>query len=96
MFYMPTGTMVKNESISELTSICKCNVYYLYNSRLPNRNGSLYFQLQVVYYSNKTKKNKYKNVQLMASTKNNLKIAEEQIAQGVHLQRQILKHCCLG
>ena len=33
------------------------------------------FQLEVDYYSNKTNKNNYKNVQLIASTKNNLKIA---------------------
>ena len=35
----------------------------------------MYFQLEVDYYSNKTNKNNYKNVQLIASTKNNLKIA---------------------
>ena len=33
----------------------------------------MYFQLEVDYYSNKANKNKYKNVQLIASTKNNLK-----------------------
>ena len=31
----------------------------------------------------------YKNFQLIASTKNNLKIAEEQIVQDVYLQRQL-------
>ena len=35
----------------------------------------MHFQLEVYYYSNKVNKNKYKNVQLIASTKNNLKIA---------------------
>ena len=35
----------------------------------------MYFQLEVDYYSNKTNKYNYKNVQLIASTKNNLKIA---------------------
>ena len=35
----------------------------------------MYFQLEVDYYSNEANKNKYKNVQLIASTKNNLKIA---------------------
>ena len=35
----------------------------------------MYFQLEVDYYSNGAKKNKYKNVQLIASTKSNLKIA---------------------
>ena len=37
----------------------------------------MYFQLEVYYYSNKANKNKYKNVQLIASTKNNLKIATD-------------------
>ena len=35
----------------------------------------MYFQLEVYYYSNEANKNKYKNVQLIASTKKNLKIA---------------------
>ena len=35
----------------------------------------LYFQVEVGYYSNKINKNKYENFQLIASTKNNLKIA---------------------
>ena len=30
----------------------------------------MYFQLEVDYYSNEANKNKYKNVQLIASTKN--------------------------
>ena len=37
----------------------------------------MYLQLEVVYYSNEANKNKYKNVQLIASTKNNLKIATD-------------------
>ena len=37
----------------------------------------MYFQLEVDYYSNETNKNKYKDVQLIASTKNNLKIATD-------------------
>ena len=35
----------------------------------------MYFQLGVDYYSNEANKNKYKHVQLIASTKNNLMIA---------------------
>ena len=35
----------------------------------------MYFQLEVDCYSNEANKNKYKTVQLIASTKNNLKIA---------------------
>ena len=31
----------------------------------------MYFQLEVDYYSNEASKNKYKNVQLTASAKNN-------------------------
>ena len=45
----------------------------------------MYFQLEVDYYSNEANKNKYKNFQLIASTKNNFKIAEEQIVQGIAL-----------
>ena len=37
----------------------------------------MYFQLEFDYYSNEANKNKYKNVQLIASTKNNLKIATD-------------------
>ena len=43
------------------------------------------FQLEVDYNSNEANKNKYKNFQLITSTKNNLKIAEEQIVQGTVL-----------
>ena len=35
----------------------------------------MYFQLEVDYYSNEANKSNYKNVQLIASTKNNLKIS---------------------
>ena len=37
----------------------------------------MYFQLEVDYYSNEANKNKYKNVQLIPSTKNNSKIATD-------------------
>ena len=37
----------------------------------------MHFQLEVDYYSNEANENKYKNVQLIASTKNNLKIATD-------------------
>ena len=42
----------------------------------------MYFELEVDYYSNKANKNIYTNFQLIASIKNNLKIAEDQIVQG--------------
>ena len=63
-------------------------MYYLHNSRLnnyseQNRNRLGYFQLEVEYYSNEPNVNKYKNFQLKASTQSNLKIAEEQIVQGI-------------
>ena len=45
----------------------------------------MYFQLEVGYYSNEANKNKYTNFQLKASIKNNLKIAEDQIVQGIVL-----------
>ena len=67
-----------------------CNVYYLHNSRLnkysgQKRNRLMFFQLEVDYYSNEASKNKYVNFQLIASTKNYLKIAEDQIVQGIVL-----------
>ena len=43
----------------------------------------MYFQLEVDYYCNEAKKSKYKNFQLITATKNNLKIAEEQIVHGI-------------
>ena len=45
----------------------------------------MYFELEVDYYSNEANKNKYTNFQLKASIKNNLKIAEDQIVQGIVL-----------
>ena len=45
----------------------------------------MYFQLEVDYYSNEANKNKYTNFQLKASIKNNVKIAEDQIVQGIVL-----------
>ena len=45
----------------------------------------MYFQLEVDYYSNEANKNKYTNFQLIASTKNNLKIAESEIVLGIVL-----------
>ena len=45
----------------------------------------MYFQLEVDYYSNEAKKNKYANFQLIALIENNLKIAEDQIVQGIVL-----------
>ena len=44
----------------------------------------MYFQLEIDYYSN-VKKNKYTNLQLKASIKNNLNIAEDEIVQGIVL-----------
>ena len=45
----------------------------------------MYFQLEVDYYSNEANKNKCTNFQLIASIKSNLKIAEDQILQGIVL-----------
>ena len=45
----------------------------------------MYFQLEVDYYSNEANKNKYTNFQLIALIKNSLKIAEDQIVQGIVL-----------
>ena len=45
----------------------------------------MHFQLEVNCYSNEANKNKYANFQLIASTKNNLKIVEDQIVQGIVL-----------
>ena len=45
----------------------------------------MYFLLEVDYYPNEANKNKYTNFQLKASIKNNLKIAEDQIVQGIAL-----------
>ena len=45
----------------------------------------MYFQPKVDYYCNEFNKNKYKNFQLIIFAKNNLRIAEEQIVQGITL-----------
>ena len=45
----------------------------------------MYFQLEVDYCSNEASKNKYKNFQLIASIKNNLKMTEDQIVEGIVL-----------
>ena len=55
----------------------------------------MYFYQEMDYYSNETNKNKCKKIQLIASTKNSLKIAEEKIVQGVYLQRQLFILCYL-
>ena len=56
----------------------------------------MYFQLEVDYYSNKANKNKYTNFQLKASTKNNLKIADDQIVQGIVLAKTTSHTLLLG
>ena len=54
----------------------------------------MYFQLEVYcYYKEANKINK--NFQLIALTKNNLKIAEMQILQDIYLQRQLVILYCL-
>ena len=45
----------------------------------------MYFQLDVDYFFNEATKNKYKNFQLITSTKYNLKTAEDKIVQGIVL-----------
>ena len=45
----------------------------------------MYFQLEVDYSSNEANKNQYINFQLIASIKNNLKMAEDQIVHGIAL-----------
>ena len=56
----------------------------------------MYFQLEVDYYSNEANKNKYKNFQLIASTKNSIKIAEKQIVQGIVLATTTCHTLLLG
>ena len=56
----------------------------------------MYFQLEVDYYSNEANIKKYKNFQLIASTKSNLKIAEEQIVQGIVLTTTTCHTLLLG
>ena len=45
----------------------------------------MYFQVEVDYWSHIANKNKYTNFQLKASIKKNLRIAEDQIVQGLVL-----------
>ena len=54
------------------------------------------FQLEVGYYPNEANKNKYTNFQLKASIKNNLKIAEDEIVQGIVLTTRICHTLVLG
>ena len=54
------------------------------------------FQLEIDYYSKEANKNKYKNFQLIASTKSNLKVAEEQIAHGIALATTTCHTLLLG
>ena len=56
----------------------------------------MYFQPEVDYYSNEANKNKYTNFQLKASIKNNLKIAEDQIIQGIVLATRTCHPLLLG
>ena len=56
----------------------------------------MYFQLEVDYYSNEANENKYTNFQLKASIKNNLKIAEDQIVQGIVLAMTTCHTLLLG
>ena len=76
-------------------------MYHLHNSRLNNysgqrRNRLTYFQLEVDYYSNEANKKKYTNFRLKASIKNNLKIAEDQIVQGIVLATRTCHAFLLG
>ena len=74
-------------------------MYYLHSIRKNsgwNKNRLVYFQLEVDYYSNEANKSKYKNFQLIASTKNNSKIGEEQIVQGIVLATATCHTLLLG
>ena len=53
------------------------------------------FQLEVDYYSNDNK-NKYTNFRLKASIKSNLKIAEDEIVQGIVLATRTCHTLLLG
>ena len=55
----------------------------------------MYFQLEVDYYSYASK-NKYTNFQLKVSIKNNLKIAEDEIVQGIVLATRACHTLLLG
>ena len=54
----------------------------------------MYFQLKVYYYSNEANKNKYKNVQLIVSTKNNTK--QPKIVRGIVLATTTCHTLLLG
>ena len=56
----------------------------------------MYFQLEIDYDSNEANINKYKNLQLIEKKKNNLKIVEEQIAQGIVLATTTCPTLLLG
>ena len=56
----------------------------------------MYFKQEVDYYSNEANKNKYENFELIVSTKNNSKIAEEQIVQGIVLATTTCHTLLLG
>ena len=56
----------------------------------------MYFQLAIDYYSNEANKNKYTDFQSIALTKNNLKIAEDQIEQGIVLATTFCHTLLLG
>ena len=56
----------------------------------------MYFQLEIDYDSNEANINKHKNLQLIASTKNNLKIVEEQIVPGIVLATTTCHTSLLG
>ena len=56
----------------------------------------MYFELYFHYYSNEANKNKYTNFKLKASIKNNLKIAEDQIVQGIVLATTTCHTLLLG
>ena len=56
----------------------------------------MYVQIEVDYYSNEANKNKYINFQLIALIKNNLKIAEDQIVQGIVLATTTCHTLLLG
>ena len=56
----------------------------------------MYFQLEVDYYFNEANKNEYTNFQLISSIKNNLKISEDQIAQGILLAMTTCHTLLLG
>ena len=56
----------------------------------------MYFQPEVDYYFDEATKNKYTNLQLKASIKSNLKIAEDQIVQGIVLATKTCHTLLLG